>query len=113
VKESEDKQEHGLAYDVVMKMIGLFCFQGYHFYIGNFYTSANLFNDLEFMPVGCRVVILSDVKIISVDEAFYVAWVITGIQLFQMNLKLKCKYRKLCSQLNSPEAATYIEMMMC
>jgi len=71
-KESEDKREHGLAYDVVIKLIGPFCFQGYHLYIDNFYTSAKLLDDLYQFGIYAtgtfradRVVIPSDVKIIK------------------------------------------------
>jgi len=65
-KEREDKQEHGLTYDV-MKLIGPLCFQGYHHYIDNFYTSAKLLDDnLEFMALECLgVVIPLDVKMIK------------------------------------------------
>jgi len=71
-KESDGKREHGLAYDVVMKLIGPFCFQGYHVYIDNFYTSAKLLNDLYQFGIYAtgtfradRVVIPSEVKIMK------------------------------------------------
>jgi len=56
-----------------------------------------------------RIVIPSNVKSFSVNEAFYMAWVITSVQPFQMNLKFD---HKLGCQLNSPGATNYVEKMM-
>ena len=36
----------GLSYDVVMKLVQRFGFQGYEVYFDNFYTSPDLLNDL-------------------------------------------------------------------
>jgi len=80
-----------------------------HFLSDNFYTSAKLLDDLHQFGIygtgAFRVVIPSDMKMIKEFEAFYVAWVITGVQ---MNLKFNCKFS---SQLNSPGATTYIEKL--
>ena len=45
-KDGSGKSDHGLGYDVVMKLVAPFCFQGYHLYIDNFYTSQKLLDDL-------------------------------------------------------------------
>ncbi|XP_049900252.1 piggyBac transposable element-derived protein 4-like [Epinephelus moara] len=45
--------EHGLSYDVVMKLIQPSCLgTGYHVYMDNFYTSPKLFMDLASMKFG-------------------------------------------------------------
>ena len=41
-KDMNGKSDHGLAYDVVMKLVAPFLFQGYHLYIDNFHTSQKL-----------------------------------------------------------------------
>lgn len=38
--------EHGLAYDVVLKLMQPFCFQGYEVFTDNFYSSPDLFDEV-------------------------------------------------------------------
>lgn len=41
-----DVSEHGLSYDVVMKLMQPYLNQGYHLFVDNFYTSVTLFKTL-------------------------------------------------------------------
>ena len=43
---AKDTSEHGLGYDVVMKLMEPYLDQGYHLYLDNFYTSSQLVTDL-------------------------------------------------------------------
>ncbi len=43
---AEETSEHGLGYDVVMKLMEPYLGQGYHLYLDNFYTSPDLVKDL-------------------------------------------------------------------
>ena len=51
-RHDDGRSEHGLAYDVVMKLIQAFAFQGYEVYCDNFYTSPKLFQDLKDLGIG-------------------------------------------------------------
>ena len=41
-----DVSEHGLGYDVVMRLMEPYLHQGYHLYVDNFYSSVTLMKDL-------------------------------------------------------------------
>ena len=60
-------REQGLAYDVVMQLVGPFCFQGYHLYVDNFYTSAKLFEDLYHYGIYATGTFRTDRVVIPVD----------------------------------------------
>ena len=71
-KDTNGKSDHGLAYDVVMKLVAPFLFQGYHLYIDNFYTSRKLLDELyqcEMYTTGTfridRKDVPSDVKLMK------------------------------------------------
>ena len=49
---NRELSEHGLGYDVVMKLMQPLLEQGYHLYIDNFYTSVPLVTDLFRLGVG-------------------------------------------------------------
>jgi len=66
-KEKEGTREHGLAYDVVMQLVGPFCFQGYHLYVDNFYMSAKLFEDLYHYGIYATRTFRTDRVVIPVD----------------------------------------------
>ena len=43
---AKDTSEHGLGYDIVMKLMEPYLDQGYHLHLDNFYTSSQLVTDL-------------------------------------------------------------------
>ena len=47
VRQTSEQSGNGLCYDVVMKLVQAFMFQGYELYIDNFYSSPQLFQDLQ------------------------------------------------------------------
>lgn len=66
-KSEKPHPEHGLAYNVVQKLIAPYRFQGYYLFNDNFYTSTTLLQDLYTDQVYCTGTFRPDRKDVPVD----------------------------------------------